>query len=250
MNPHPTHSAPHSAENTPTDRLAGKARSKVESEYDAALVQRFKAGDESAFTEIVQRHYARIRALAQQTLHNLGDAEEVTQDTFIRAHRNLANFRGDCSLGGWLHCIGLNLARNRYWFNFRRRRQDMISLDQTTGEDGSLSLAGALSDGTTAPRAQFMKGEFVDLIAQCMQQLDAPHREILTMRNVLSLSYEEIATCLNINVGTVKSRVARGRERLRELLRDMAPEFGREATPADFFETDRSLPAPGGLIMA
>jgi RNA polymerase sigma-70 factor, ECF subfamily len=232
------------------DREAARTNRSNETAHDAGLVQRFKAGDESAFTEIVQRHYARIRSLALQTVHNLSDAEEVAQDTFIRAHRNLGNFRGDCSLATWLHCIGLNLARNRYWFNFRRRRQDMVSLDQTTAEDSSLTLASLLSDGTAAPRTETATGEFVALVAQCMQRLEAPHREILTMRNVLSLSYEEIAAGLNISVGTVKSRVARARERLRALLFDQVPEFGREAALSDFFETDRPLSAPGGLVMA
>ena len=99
-----------------------RSKNKIEAAYDAVLVERFKNGDESAFTEIIKRYYPRIRALANQTLHNQADAEEVAQDTFIRAHRGLVNFRGDASLATWLHCIGLNLARNRYWFFFRRRR--------------------------------------------------------------------------------------------------------------------------------
>lgn len=231
----------------PESSSLAKASQKV---HDAELVRRFKAGDESAFTEIVQRHYARIRALANQLVHNAGDAEEVAQDTFIRAHRALHNFRGDCTLAAWLYRIGLNLARNRYWFNFRRRRQDMLSIDQTTGEGGSLTLAGLLSDGTATPRTESMTGEFVTLVAQCMEQLDASHREILTMRNMLNLSYEEIAASLKVNVGTVKSRIARARERLRELLRQLAPEFGHQSDPADFFEIDRPMPSLGDLAMA
>lgn len=215
---------------------------------DIELVRRFKAGDEAAFTEIVQRHYSRIRALAQQTLHNAGDAEEVAQDTFIRAHRALHSFRGDCTLSSWLYRIGLNLARNRYWFHFRRHRQDTLSLDRTMVEDGSVSLAGVLSDGLAVPRTESMTNEFIGLVAQCMDRLDASHREILQMRTALNLSYEEIADRLGLNVGTVKSRIARARERLRELLRQLAPEFGRHATAADFLEIDRPLTAPGFVL--
>jgi RNA polymerase sigma-70 factor (ECF subfamily) len=227
-----------------SDPAAKKANNKVEAAYDAALVQRFNNGDESAFTEIIKRYYSRIRALANQTLHNQADAEEVAQDTFIRAHRALANFRGDSSLATWLYCIGLNLARNRYWFYFRRRRQDTISIDRAVVEGSSVSLAGALSDGTGGPRSESMTSEFVELIAECMERLEASHREILTMRTIRNLSYEEIATSLGINVGTVKSRIARARERLRALLLQKAPEFGEASSVENFFEPVRSLPTP------
>ena len=236
-----------SANNDPEQIEQGATRSKnkLEAAYDAVLVQRFNAGDESAFSEIIQRYYARIRSLANQTLHNLADAEEVAQDTFIRAHRALANFRGDSSLATWLYCIGLNLARNRYWFYFRRRRQDTISIDRAVVEGSGVSLAGVLSDGSAGPRGESMTGEFVTLISECMERLEASHREILTMRTLRNLSYEEIAATLGINVGTVKSRIARARERLRALLQQRAPEFGEESNITSFFEPVREQPAPG-----
>jgi RNA polymerase sigma-70 factor, ECF subfamily len=234
-----------SAQNNQDETQAtARSNNKAEAAYDAVLVQRFNSGDESAFTEIIKRYYPRIRALANQTLHNQADAEEVAQDTFIRAHRGLANFRGDASLATWLHCIGLNLARNRYWFFFRRRRQDTFSIDQAVVEGSSMSLTGALSDGTADPRTETMTSEFVSLISACMEQLDSSHREILTMRTMLDLSYEEIAEKLRINVGTVKSRIARARESLRTLLLRTAPEFSRESAMSDFFETIRPMAQP------
>jgi RNA polymerase sigma-70 factor (ECF subfamily) len=178
-------------------------------------------------------------------LHNHADAEEVAQDTFVRAHRGLANFRGDSSLASWLYRIAINLARNRYWFYFRRRRHDTISIDQAAVEGSTLSLEGVLTDGAVAPRSESMTREFVALVAECMQKLDDSHREILTMRTKLDLSYEEIAVSLRINVGTVKSRVARARERLRQLLFQMAPEFGRESNVIEFFEFNQPRTAPG-----
>lgn len=218
-----------------------RSNNKMEAAYDAVLVQRFNSGDESAFTEIIKRYYPRIRALANQTLHNQADAEEVAQDTFVRAHRGLAKFRGDSSLATWLHCIGLNLARNRYWFFFRRRRQDTMSIDQAVIEGSGMSLTGALSDGSSDPRSESMTSEFNSIIADCMDQLDASHREILTMRTMLDLSYEEIAVNLRINVGTVKSRIARARESLRILVLRAAPEFSRASAMSDFFETFRPM---------
>ncbi|HEY8994278.1 MAG TPA: sigma-70 family RNA polymerase sigma factor [Lacunisphaera sp.] len=221
--------------NSPHDDAAG--------EVDVELVRRFKGGDESTFTEIVHRHYSRIRALANRTLRFTGDVDEVTQDTFIRAHRNLHNFRGDCSLSTWLYRICLNLARNRYWFHFRRQRQNTLSLNRTVDEAGAKSLVDILANGSANPLSESTTNEFLALVAECMQRLDARHREILTMRTTLELSYEEIAVNLGINVGTVKSRIARARARLREQLYQLAPEFGQEATSVDFFEIDRTLPS-------
>ncbi len=221
---------------------AAKTDKQAEAAYDAKLVQRSKAGDEPAFTEIIERYYPRIRALAQQTLHNEADAEEVAQDTFIRAHRGLANFRGDASLATWLYCIGLNLARNRYWYFFRRRRQDTLSIDKPITEGSTQSFAEVLSDGVSDPRKETIHNEFSGLVAAAMQRLDRSHREILSMRGTLDLSYEEIASILGMNVGTVKSRIARAREKLRTHLMQAAPEFGREAELADFFESARETP--------
>jgi RNA polymerase sigma-70 factor (ECF subfamily) len=220
-----------------------KTDKQAETAYDAALVQRCKSGDQSAFTEIIRRYYPRIRSLAQQTLHNEADAEEVAQDTFIRAHRGLANFRGDSSLATWLYCIGLNLARNRYWYFFRRHRQDTLSIDKPVAEGSSQSFADVMSDGVADPRKETITGEFTSLVSAAMARLDRSHREILNMRGTLDLSYEEIAVILGMNVGTVKSRIARAREKLRSLLLQAAPEFGREAQLADFFETTREAPA-------
>lgn len=222
---------------------AQKADKQTEAAYDAELVHRCKTGDQSAFTEIIKRYYPRIRALALQTLHNDADAEEVAQDTFIRAHRGLANFRGDASLATWLYCIGLNLARNRYWYFFRRRRQDTLSIDKPVTEGSTQSFAEVLSDGLADPRKETIHSEFAGLVSAAMERLDRSHREILSMRGTLDLSYEEIAAILGMNVGTVKSRIARAREKLRALLMQAAPEFGREAELADFFESTREAPA-------
>jgi len=119
------------------DRAARAAASAQEAAHDAALVRRFHTGDEAAFVEIVGRHRERVFAIALALLRNRADAEEIAQDTFIRAHRGLARFRGDSSLATWLHRIAVNLARNRYWYFFRRRRQDSLSLDCALSEDNS-----------------------------------------------------------------------------------------------------------------
>src|SRR5271154_6043475 len=118
---------------------------------DAQLVSRFNSGEESAFVEIMSRHKARIFAAAMALLRNHADAEEIAQDTFIRAHRGLARFRGDSSLATWLHRIAVNLARNRYWYFFRRCKQATLSLDANIGDDGESTFSDLLSAADPDP---------------------------------------------------------------------------------------------------
>lgn len=215
------------------ERDRALAESKAEAAYDAGLVKRYNTGDESAFVEIMDRYHGRILGLAMNLLRNRADAEEIAQDAFIRAHRGLANFRGDSSLATWLYRIALNLARNRYWYFFRRRRQDSISIDRPFGEEAGATLGDFIPADHGDPAQEAVTNEFADLIATCMEKLDSRHREILTMRNTLHLPYEDIARALSINVGTVKSRIARARESLRKLIAETAPEFNHGANIED-----------------
>src|SRR5438270_9357319 len=109
-------------------RRAHLAEGKLQAQYDAGLVKRFTAGDSEAFAEIVARYRDKMFAVAFDRLRNRGDAEEIAADTFIRAHRGLAQFRGESSLSTWLHRIAVNLALNRYWHRFRRRGHLMQSM--------------------------------------------------------------------------------------------------------------------------
>jgi len=224
--------------NSPSSASQTSAR---EAAYDRELVRRVNAGDETAFNEIVERYRTKIFGLTVGLLHNRGDAEEITQDTFIRAYRGLARFRGDASLATWLYRIAMNLARNRYWYFFRRRRHATLSLDCPVGDDSAATFADQFASEAHDPAQETATDEFTSLIAKCMERLDATHREILTMRNVLHLSYEEIAASLRLNVGTVKSRIARARERLRAQLAEVCPEFAADLPPAGFFLSPRPV---------
>src|SRR5580658_477541 len=205
----------------------------TEALYDAGLVRRFNGGDESAFSEIMTRHKTRIFAAAMALLRNHADAEEITQDTFVRAHRGLSRFRGDSSVATWLHRIAVNLATNRYWYFFRRRRHATLSLDASLGDEGDSKFSDLLSTAEPDPSQESSRNEFVNAVETCMERLEPSHRRILTMRTVLDQSYEDIASALGINVGTVKSRIARARERLRSRLAEECPEFCRGADPSD-----------------
>lgn len=187
---------------------------------DEALIQRFRNGDDSAFEEMVNRYWDRIFARTLQLLKNREDAEEVTQDTFIRAQKGLATFRGDASFSTWLYQIATNLAHNRYWYWWRRKRGSSFSIDQTLSDDSDATFVDILPAEGENPGEATVTTEFVDKVAECTQLLSPKHREVLTMRNVHDMSYDEIAERLDISVGTVKSRIARARESLRERLGD------------------------------
>jgi len=188
--------------------------------FDRLLVDRFKSGDQTAFNEMVSRYWDRIYAMVNQLLRNQQDAEEVTQDAFIRAHRGLANFRGDSAFSTWLYQIATNLARNRYWYWWRRKRDKSVSFDAPVSAENSTTLADIIPAELETPEDATVTQEFVSRIATGMEKLSAKHREILVLRNIKNLSYEEIAAILGISVGTVKSRIARARESLRAKMGD------------------------------
>jgi RNA polymerase sigma-70 factor (ECF subfamily) len=188
--------------------------------FDQTLVARFKQGDEAAFNEMVSRYWDRIYSMVHHLLRNQQDAEEVTQDAFIRAHRGLVNFRGDSAFSTWLYQIATNLARNRYWYWWRRKRDRSVSFDAPISADNETTLAELIPADVESPEDATVTQELLDNIATGMERLGTKHREILILRNVKNLSYEEIAAILGISVGTVKSRIARARESLRAKLGD------------------------------
>jgi RNA polymerase sigma-70 factor (ECF subfamily) len=185
---------------------------------DRVLVDRFKSGDAAAFDEMVSRYWDRIYSMVNQLLRNSEDAEEVTQDAFIRAHRGLVNFRGESAFSTWLFQIATNLARNRYWYWWRRKKDKSVSLDAPLRSDSETTLGDVIAAEVETPDDITVNREFVTRIASGMERLGAKHREILVLRNVKNQTYEEIAGILGISVGTVKSRIARARESLRAKL--------------------------------
>ncbi len=223
------------------------AHSKLEAVYDAELIRRFNAGDEKAFDEIVRRHRAKVSAIALSHLRNHADAEEIAQDTFIRAHRGLARFRGDSSLATWLHRITFNLSRNRCKYYACRRRSSMLSLDSAFNSENDATFGDLIASDAPSPARSATSGEFAELVNGCMAKLGLRQQEILRLRNVLDQSYGDIAQALGISIGTVKSRIGRAREKLRGFISEAYPELPSDASPFDWFDTIRPS---GGVALA
>lgn len=217
-------------------------QSRSDAALDSQLVQRFLGGDESGFIKIMDRHRLKIFNAAFSFLHNHADAEEIAQDTFIRAYRGLRTFRGDSSVATWLHRIAINLARNRYWFYHRRQRHASVSLDAPHGKAAGASLGDLLAADVADPAQESARAEFEELLSECMEELHESHRNILTMLTTHHLSYAQIGSALGIKVGTVKSRIARARRDLRTRLAARCPEFARETGFDDYFLPATSRP--------
>jgi RNA polymerase sigma-70 factor, ECF subfamily len=243
-------SADHNIDSSYEKRPAGgfaerAALSEREALRDAELVRRFNRGDDDAFVEIMSRYRDKIFSIALRHLRNHADAEEITQDTFIRAHRALATFRGDSSLATWLHRIAFNLSRNRHKYYFCRRRQATLSLDCAFSDENKATFSDLIASDDPSPAREATAGEFTELVSECMEKLGAPQRQILMLRNGLNQSYGEIARALGISIGTVKSRIGRARESLRALLAQAYPELAPDASPFDWFEPIRATERSG-----
>lgn len=180
---------------------------------DQVIVSRVLAGDTEAYAELVERYWARIFSRVHQIIGNTEDAEEVTQDAFTRAMRSLPRFRWEASFSTWLFQIASNLARNRYWYWKRRRRERSLSFEAPLSEDG-LALSDTLAAEARDPSQEARWTEFCSLIRTHLETLPETHREVMEMRLFDHRSYEQISQDLQIPVGTVKSRIARAREAL------------------------------------
>jgi RNA polymerase sigma-70 factor (ECF subfamily) len=209
--------------------------------YDIELVRRFKASDGKAFGEIVARNRGRVFSIALNHLRNHADAEEITQDAFVRAYQSLPLFRGECSLASWLYRIVFNLSRNRCGYFSRRHRGDTYSFDAAISENNGATFKDLIAGDQPDPAREETNREFLALVKVCMRQLSEAQRKILVLRNHENYSYEIIAETLNLSPGTVKSRIARARQNLRQLL---AQAYGMSETiPANscaWFEGYRS----------
>jgi len=213
-----------------TSRINNKARfvtqeKEEENRHDMEFVGIFngngsEVSKERAFKEIVDCHYQRIFRFVSTILNDQRDAEEITSQVFVNAHRSLSKFRGDSSLSVWLYTIAKNLAHNRFVHGKRRGRDKVVSLDAPISFDGNVTLADVIPSGISSPRENLSAAELSELIKKQINRLDPKQREILRLRNEENMSYEEIAMTLGIGVGTVKSKISRARDDLNALISD------------------------------
>jgi RNA polymerase sigma-70 factor (ECF subfamily) len=184
---------------------------------EAEFIERLKRGEGAAFEQLVTERSPEIFGLLFRLTENSEEARDLTQETFLRAFQSIGRFRGEADLRTWIYRIAINQARNRWRWWRRRRRDSTVSLDATQGESNQ-SLLGTLAESSENPEQQTLAHERELALRSALQKVSRAYRETVILRDIEGFSYEEIATTLAINVGTVKSRLARGREELRRLL--------------------------------
>ena len=189
-----------------------------ESEDEKLLIEQAQSGDREAFEQLVRRHDRDILRLAFHMLGNREEAREVFQETFLKAYRSLSRFRFESSFYTWIYRIAINQARNRWRWWRRRRRDATVSLDAPDGPFGQPLTATLKAAHGYDPENQTLAREREKVLREALRTLGRSYRETVILRDIEGFSYEEIATTLGISVGTVKSRLSRGREELRRKL--------------------------------
>jgi RNA polymerase sigma-70 factor (ECF subfamily) len=182
---------------------------------DAVLVKQCQRGDADAMGRLIIKYQDRLYNTILKICGNPDDAAELTQETFVKVLENIGSFRGESSFYTWLFRVGVNLALN---FCGRRLRLGMRSLDASSGQQES-SLASSLPDTREIDPAKVAQNqELVGHVLAALEKLDDNQRAIVVLRDIEGQNYEQIAHILQIEIGTVKSRLSRARTALRELL--------------------------------
>lgn len=194
----------------------------IETSNPDKLLTKLKSGDDCAFSELVETHWEKIYNRANSLLSNHQDAEGVAQDTFLRARKSIVNFRGDCSISTWLYHIATNLARNKHWYWWRRKRSESVSLDSPVGEGEDMKLCDVIAGECDTPAEEAESNEFANTLPEAIASLPQKYADVIRLRAAQDFSYEEISSELEISVGTVKSRLSRAREFLRAELEKRA----------------------------
>lgn len=187
-----------------------------DNELDQALVQRVQKGDKRAFDLLVTRYQHRIISVIGRYVHDWADAQDVAQDTFIRAYRALGNFRGDSQFYTWLYKIAVNTAKNWLVSQGRRPPTDDVDATDAVQYDGGTRLRD-----TDTPEHELMRREIEQTVSATVEALPDELRMAITLREVDGLSYEEIAETMGCPIGTVRSRIFRARDAIDQKLRPL-----------------------------
>jgi RNA polymerase sigma-70 factor, ECF subfamily len=189
------------------------ARPTVEDQF----IERLKRSDPAAFEKLVNERSGEIYGLLYRLTENTEEARDLTQETFLRAFQSIGQFRGESDLRTWIYRIAINQARNRWRWWRRRHRDSTVSIDAADANGNT--LINKLSSGNSSnPEHGALAHERERALRKALSGLRRVYREAVVLRDIEGFAYEEIAVALDISVGTVKSRLARGRQELRRKL--------------------------------
>lgn len=186
---------------------------------DSALVARCVAGEERAFQTLVERHQRRVFTIAFGVLRNRDDAMDVVQDAFVKVYRHLPSFKGQSRFTTWLYRIVMNLCIDK---KRRQTREAQVAYDDARAHDadGALARPSLASIHIDGPDRAYDRRELREQMERTLDTLSPSHREILVMREVEGLSYEDLSEALDIPKGTVMSRLFHARKRFQQVFRE------------------------------
>lgn len=198
-------------------------------EQEREIIQKVLSGDTEAFEALVLEHQNKVYSLALRMVGNEEDALDMAQEAFIRAFNSLSGFRGDSKFSVWLYRLTSNICIDFIRSRAKKRTVSMTWTDEEGGDAGELEIP----DETWSPETQLERRMTRESVQRGLDSLSPQYREILLLREINGLSYEEIGRVLGIEEGTVKSRIFRARKKLCDfLLREgNIPEFGASNAP-------------------
>lgn len=203
------------SEPTPAPEVA-KSPAPVELTAEQTLVRRARQGDLAAYDDLVRRYQERIYATIYHMTSNHEDANDLAQETFIKAYQALKSFKGGSSFYTWVYRIAVNKTIN--FLKQRKNRSHMSLNDLDFNAEHNPDLMALISDKT--PRREAGLAELQEKLNEAMQKLSEPHRLVVTLHDVQGLAHDEIAEIMNCNIGTVRSRLFYARQQLQGYLSD------------------------------
>ena len=213
-----------------TDTCPVCSRSTAEHHEDSCLLEALRAGSERAYEALIERYQHPVYNLVYRLMDDPADAADVVQEVFLKVFRNVHAFRGDSSLKTWIYRISCNEAYNhRRWFSRHKRREIGLEME----EEGTPNFNDVLPDRSRSAFDVASDHELHHLVEDALTDLSPQFRAAVVLRDIEDMSYEEIAEVLQISLGTVKSRILRGREALRKALAGrLRPEAPLSFAPA------------------
>jgi len=195
---------------------------------EASIVAELKAGSEEAFAWLIAQYSQPVYSLVYRVLDDPSDAADTTQEVFIKVFRGIRRFNANSSLKTWIYRIALHEASNqrRWWFRHKARETSIEPALGARDERCSLALKDVLVDDTKSPVDNVYDEELRARVEMELKAVAEPYRTTVILRDIEELSYEQIAAVMEVSLGTVKSRLMRGRHALRRRLEHHLPAFG------------------------
>ncbi len=201
-----------------------QAKAQNVEDVDLSLVERLREGDRSAFRKLVERYQQRLVAAALGVVGNYQDAEDVAQEAFLKAFRNIGSFRGQSSFYTWIYRITLNLAIDLSRKAYRRSERSFEDSAAGNPEYSSKDGDGGFSAHAEQPDEQLHRAEIRQRFLRALSELSPQHRAVIVLREIDGLSYAEISDLVACSKGTVMSRLHHARKRLQKALEEYLPD--------------------------